>query len=58
MDGFIDEIFTITIDDPNWFDHASLLIIHTIFRLKQALDPLTQDEPLSPPKLSGGGQMA
>ena len=35
MDGFIDYIITITIDNPFWMDHAknvALLVIHTIFR--------------------------
>ena len=43
MDGLIDEIITITIDDPCWVDptkHAALLVIHTIFSLLQPYDPL------------------
>ena len=35
MDGFIDEIITITIDDPCWVERSkksALLVIHTIFR--------------------------
>ena len=34
MDGFIDDVITITIDDPFWVERAKnayLLIIHTIF---------------------------
>ena len=42
MDGFIDYIIPITIDNPWWVEranNAALLVIHTIFR------PLHYDEP-------------
>ena len=35
MDGFIDDIITITVDDKHWIDFeksAALLVIHTLFR--------------------------
>ena len=35
MDGFIDDIITITVDDNHWVDcakTAALLVIHTLFR--------------------------
>ena len=34
MNGFIDDIITITVDDDHWIDHAksaALLVIHTLF---------------------------
>ena len=40
MDGFIDEIITIMVDDDHWIDRAkfaALLVIHTLF---QPLQPL------------------
>ena len=60
MDGFIDDIITITIDDPNWVEltkKSALLVIHTIFHPTQALDPLTQDDPLPIGILAGEGQL-
>ena len=59
MDGSINEIITITIDDPRWADRtkkSALLIIHTIFRPLQSSKPLKLDEPISLRKLSGEGQ--
>ena len=38
MDGFIDDIITITVDDENWLDRAkiaALLVIHTLFQQLQ-----------------------
>ena len=35
MDGFIDDIITITVNDDHWVDRAKsadLLVIHTLFR--------------------------
>ena len=43
MDGFIDDIITITIDDPCWVErakNAALLIIQTIFRPQYSDKPL------------------
>ena len=48
MDRFIDDIITITIDDPPWVErakNAALLIIHTIFRPWKSNEPLKQDDP-------------
>ena len=50
MDGFIDDIITINIDDPCWVEHVknvALLVIHTIFRLLHPHEPLKLDDPLS-----------
>ena len=61
MDGFIDEITTITIANPCWVERAknvSLLVIHTIFRPLHPYEPLKQDDPLSLRKLAGEGQLA
>ena len=61
MDGFIDEIITITVDDKHWIDRskiAALLIIHTIFRPLQPSEPLKLDNPFSLSKLVGEGQIA
>ena len=43
MDGFIDDIITITANDDHWIDHAkiaALLVIHTLFRPLQPSEPL------------------
>ena len=61
IDGFIDEIITITIDDPHWVErakNADLLIIHTIFRPWQSDKPLKRDDPLPLRKLEVEGQLA
>ena len=61
MDGFIDDIITITVDDDHWIDRAesaALLVIHTLFRPLQPSEPLKQDDPLSLRKLAGEGQLA
>ena len=61
MNGLIDDIITITIDDPCWVEYAKnadLLIIHTIFRTNNFHQPLKLDEPLSLRKLAGEGQLA
>ena len=60
MDGFIDDIITITIDYPRWVErakNAALLIIHTIFRPQHSDKPLKRDAPLSLRKLAGEGQL-
>ena len=49
MDILIDDIITITIDNPCWVDRAknsALLIIHTIFRPRKYDKPMKQDDPL------------
>ena len=56
MDGFIDDISTITVDDAQWIDpakSAALLVIHTLFLPLQPSEPLKQDDPLSLSKLMG-----
>ena len=61
MYGFIDDIITITIDDPILVErskNASLLIIHTLFRTLQSSEPLKRDDPLSLKNLSGECQPA
>ena len=59
MDGFIDDTITITVDDEHWIDRAksaALLVIHTLFRPLQPLEPLKRDDPLSLRKLDGEGK--
>ena len=49
MDGFIDDIITITVNDDHWIDcakSAALLVIHTLFRPLQPSEPLKRDNPL------------
>ena len=58
MDGFIDDIITITVDDDHCVDCAKssvLLVIHTLFRPLQTSEPLKKDDPLSLRKLAGEG---
>ena len=60
MDGFIDDIITITVDDEHWIDRAkiaSLLVIHTLFQPLQPSEPLKLDDPLSLRKLAGEGHL-
>ena len=60
MDGFIDYITTITIENPCWVERAknlALLIIHTIFIPRNSYKPLKQDDPLSLHKIAGEGQI-
>ena len=55
IDGFIDDILTITIDDQWCVErakNAALLIIHTIFRPRQSDETLKRDDPLSLRKLA------
>ena len=61
MDGLIDHIITITVDDKHWIDcakSAALLVIHTLFRPLQQSEPLKRDDPLSLSKLAGDGKLA
>ena len=54
-------IIPITIDDPCWLErtkNASLLVIHTIFRLLHPYEPLKLDDPLLLCKLTGEGQIS
>ena len=48
MDGFIDNIITIIIDEPSWVERAkltALLFIQTISRPLNSSKPLKQDDP-------------
>ena len=61
MDGFIDNIITITVNDKHCIDcskSAALLVIHTLFRPLKPSEPLKRDDPLSLRKLAGEGQLA
>ena len=61
MDGFIDDIITITVDDGHWIDRAksaALLVIYTLFRPLKPSQPLKRDNPISLRKLAGEGQLA
>ena len=61
MDGFIDDIITITVNDDHWIDRAksaALLVIHTLFRPLQSSEPLKRDDPLSLMKLAGEGKLS
>ena len=56
MDGFIDNIVTVTVDDKHWIELAKiavLLVICTLFRPLQPSEPLKQDDPISLRKLAG-----
>ena len=58
MDGFINNIITITVDEKNWIERAkstALLVIHTLFRPLQPCEPLKRDDPLSLRKLAREG---
>ena len=61
MDGFIDDIITITVNDEHLIDHAksaALLVIHTLFRPLKPSEPLKLDDLLSLRKLAGEGKPA
>ena len=61
MDGFIDDIITINIDDPRWAERAkntALLNIHTMFRPRKFNKPLKRDDPLLLHNITGEGQIA
>ena len=61
MDGFIDDIFTIPVDDKYLIDReksAAILVIHALFQPLQPSKPLKLDDPLSLRKLVGEVQLA
>ena len=61
MDGFIDDVITITVDDGHWIDcskSAAPLVIHTLFRPLHPSKPLKRDDPISLRRLVGEGQLA
>ena len=61
MNGFIDNIITITVNDEHWIDHAksaAILVIHTLFQPLQPSEPLKLDDPLSLRKITGEGKLA
>ena len=60
MDGFINDIVTITADDKHWIDRAKRaadLVIHALFRPLHPSKPQKQDDPLSLSKLLGEEQL-
>ena len=60
MDGFINDITTITIEDLCWVErtkNTALLVIHNIFRPLNSNKYLKLDDPLPLLKLAGGGQI-
>ena len=61
MDGFINDIIPITVDDKHWIDCTkivALLVIHTLFRSLKPSELLERCDPLSVRKLVGKGQLA
>ena len=57
MDGFIDDIITITVDYKHWIDRTkseALLVIHTLFRPLHPSESLKQYDPIYLRKLVGG----
>ena len=61
MDGFIDNIVIITVDNKYWIERvksAALLVIHTLLQPLQASEPLKRDNPHSLRKLTGEGNLA
>ena len=57
MGGFIDDIITLTVDDPTWVGRSkntAFLVIHIILWPLQVPEPLNRDYPLSLQKLAGG----
>ena len=61
MDGFINDIITIAVDDNHCIDgakSAALSVIHTLFRPLQPSEPLKRDDPLSLRKLAVEVQIA
>ena len=54
MDGFIDNIITITMDAKS----AALLVIQTLLKPLQESEPLKCNDPLSLSKLAGEEKMA
>ena len=61
MNGFINDIITITVNADHWIDRAksaALLVIHTLFRPLHPSGPLKRDDPLSLRELAVEGQLA
>ena len=61
MDGFIDNIIVIIVDDTYGTERsksAALLVMHTLFRPLQASEPLECDNPLSLRKTKKEGKLA
>ena len=61
MDGFIDNIITITVDDKHCIYCAkivALLVIHTLLQPLQPSEPLKRYDPLSLSILTWEGQIA
>ena len=59
MDGLINDIITITVDDKHWTaraNTAALLVIHTLFQPLHPSESLKRDDPLSLRKLVGNGR--
>ena len=59
MDGFIDDIITITFNETNWIERAksaALLVIRTLSQSLQASKPIKRNDPLSQRKLAGDGE--
>ena len=60
MNGLIDNIITVTVDDKHWIYRgkcADLLVINTLIQPLQPSEPLKRDDPLSLRKLAGWGQL-
>ena len=61
IDGFVDDIITISVDCKHWIDRtkiAALLVIHRLFRPFHPSEPLKRHYPLYFRKLAGEGQLA
>ena len=61
MDGFVDNIITITVDGKHWIERAksaALVVIHKLFRPLQPSEPLKLDDTLSLSKLAGERKLA
>ena len=61
MDGFIDDIITIIVDDEHWIQNAksaSLLVIRTLFQPLQPSELLKLDDQFSLRKLVGEEKLA
>ena len=61
MDGFINNIINMTLEDKYWIERAksaALLVIHTLFRPLQASKTLEWNNSLSLRKIGGEGKLA
>ena len=61
MDGFINYIINITVNDKHWIYHAksaALLVILILFQSLQPSETLKRDDPLFLRDLAGEGQLA